>query len=87
MNKNGDYHLCSSVFYHTVILIGKSLGKKFRQKIFPKNGKILNRIQIFMIWAVQELPFHLSYCLFVSLMPGYGGHLAGGLLPCLKILY
>ncbi len=45
-------------------------GKKFRWKIFPKNSKVLNQIRIFWIWAVWDLPFRLSYCLFVSLMPG-----------------
>jgi len=34
----------------------ENFGKKIRWKIFPKNGKRLNCIQIFWIWVVRELP-------------------------------
>ncbi len=44
-------------------------GKKFRQKILPKDGKKIRPVQNFGNLAVQELPFCLSYRLFGSLMP------------------
>ncbi len=70
MNKNGNYHLCLSVFYLTVILVGKTLGKEIRQKIFPKNGKRMKMVQNFVNLAVQELPYHLKYRSFGSPMLG-----------------
>ncbi len=56
MNKTSNCRLCSFVFYHTVILVGKTFGEKIRPKIFPKNGKRLNWIWIFWILVVWELP-------------------------------
>jgi hypothetical protein len=36
MNKNGNYRLCLSVFYCTVIPVGKPLGKNLDRKSFPR---------------------------------------------------
>jgi hypothetical protein len=46
-------------------------GKKFRQKILPKDGKRIRPVQNFGNLAVRELPFYLLYCLFGSLMPDH----------------
>jgi hypothetical protein len=56
-------------FYRTMIIVEKSLGKKFRQKIFPKNGKRMRPVQNFRIWQYENYHYHLSYWSFVSLMP------------------
>jgi hypothetical protein len=46
----------------------ENLGKKIRQKFFPKNGKRMKTVQNFGNLAVRELPYHLKS--FGSLMPG-----------------
>ncbi len=71
MNKNDNYCLCSPDFYLTVILVRKSLRKKFRQKILPRDGKRIRPVLNFGNLAVRELPFHLLYHLFGSLMPDF----------------
>ncbi len=62
MNKNGNYHLFLSVFYRTMILVGKTLGKKLDEKSFPRMVRNFGNL------AVQELPFRLKYRAFGSLM-------------------
>jgi hypothetical protein len=47
----------------------ENMGKKIGWKILPKDSKRMRLVQIFGIWAVQELPFHLRYHSFGSLMP------------------
>ncbi len=56
----------SACFYLTVILISN---KKIKQKMLPKDGKIIRLVWSFLILTVWELPFCLAYCLFGSLMP------------------
>ncbi len=65
-----NYCLCLPVFYLTGILVGKMWVKKIGQKILPKDSKRMRPVQIFGILAVRELPFHLRYYSFGSLMPG-----------------
>ncbi len=47
----------------------ENVGKKIGRKILPKDGKRMRLVQIFGILAVRELPFHLRYHSFGSLMP------------------
>jgi hypothetical protein len=46
----------------------ENVGKKIGRKIFPEDSKRMRPVQIFGILAVRELPFHLRYCSFGSLM-------------------
>jgi hypothetical protein len=48
----------------------ENVGKKIGLKILPKDSKRMRPIWIFGILAVRELPFHLRYRSFRSLMPG-----------------
>ncbi len=47
----------------------ENIGKKIGWKILPKDGKRIRPIQIFGIWAVRELPFHLRYRSFACRPP------------------
>ncbi len=47
----------------------ENVGKKIGQKILLKEGKRMRLVQIFGILAVRELPFHLRYHSFASIMP------------------
>jgi hypothetical protein len=47
----------------------ENVGKKNGRKILPKHSKRMRLVRILGIWAVRELPFHLRYRSFGSLMP------------------
>ncbi len=67
--------------YLTVILVSNILGKQIRQKIFPKNSKRMKTVQNFGNLAVWELPYHLKYQSFGSLMPGLNTNINSCLEP------
>jgi hypothetical protein len=46
----------------------ENVGKIIGRKILPKDSKRMRPVWIFGILAVQELPLHLRYCSFGSLM-------------------
>jgi hypothetical protein len=47
----------------------ENMGKKIGQKILPKDSKLMRLVRIFGILVVRELPLHLRYSSFGSLMP------------------
>jgi hypothetical protein len=53
----------------------ENVGKKIGQKILPKDSKRMRPVR--GILAVRELPFHLRYRSFGSLMPGLSPALEG----------
>ncbi len=61
----------------------ENMGKKIGWKFFPKDGKRMRLVQNFGILAVRELPFHLRYHSFGSLMPAKGGSITVPLTSCL----
>jgi hypothetical protein len=70
-NMNGKLPSMFACFLPYCDSCWENMGKKIGRKILPKDGKRMRPVQILGILAVRELLFHLRYCSFGSLMPGY----------------
>jgi hypothetical protein len=69
MNMNGKLPSMFACFLPYRDSHQENVGKKIGQKILPRDSKRMRLVRIFGILAVQELPFHLRYRSFGSLMP------------------